>query len=465
MNIEILNDTNGIININMINDTSEFINIIDYIVPDESYYFNDHEVDELYDLCLYLIDEYISENPTIISEPDFDDLIDENIEELIKVHFEDEILFNDDAEDELYDIIQHAKEDYFNHVMSSRSQSNENIQTHKLDIECLTDKINILRDIPQPVQRTKEWYEFRHNLITASNAYKAFETQSSRNQLIYEKCQPIIATDDDAKEVTLLNVNTTLHWGQKYEPLSVMIYEQMHNTKIEDFGCIKHSKYPFLGASPDGINVDLKSDLYGRMLEIKNVVNRIINGIPKKEYWIQMQLQMEVCDLDLCDFLETKFIEYVDYSEFLNDTQPNSNLCTSINGKTKGIFIYFHKKDGKPFYAYKPLNIVEEHEINEWQEKTLDEYQQPEFNYTFMKIIYWKLEELSCVLVCRNKQWFQDNVHILEETWKTIELERVSGYEHRAPVKRTKKEFIPNKTNMPSSGCLLIKPKINVVKL
>ena len=74
MDIEILNDINGIININMINDTSEFINIIDYIVPDESYYFNDHEIDELYDLCLYLIDEYISENPTIISEPDFDDL-------------------------------------------------------------------------------------------------------------------------------------------------------------------------------------------------------------------------------------------------------------------------------------------------------------------------------------------------------------------------------------------------------
>lgn len=65
-----------------------------------------------------------------------------------------------------------------------------------------------------------------------------------------------------------------------------------------------------MGASPDGINVDVNSERYGRMLEIKNIVNREINGIPKKEYWVQMQMQMEVCDLDECDFLETKFVEY-----------------------------------------------------------------------------------------------------------------------------------------------------------
>ena len=31
-----------------------------------------------------------------------------------------------------------------------------------------------------------------------------------------------------------------------------------------------------------GINVDKKSPLFGRMLEIKNIVNREITGIPKK---------------------------------------------------------------------------------------------------------------------------------------------------------------------------------------
>jgi putative phage-type endonuclease len=170
----------------------------------------------------------------------------------------------------------------------------------------ITQQINVLRNKPQPIQRTKEWYEFRHNLITASNAYKAFENQKVKNQLIYEKCKPLdpsLYKEEDIKEVIMVNTNTTLHWGQKYEPLSVKIYEHIYDTKIEDFGCIQHKNYLFIGASPDGINIDPHSKRYGRMLEIKNIVNREINGIPKKEYWVQMQLQMEVCELDECDFL------------------------------------------------------------------------------------------------------------------------------------------------------------------
>ena len=119
-------------------------------------------------------------------------------------------------------------------------------------------KINYLKSKPQPSQRTKEWYEFRHKLITASNAYKAFESPATQNQLIYEKCQPLKAFEEDEdatdnKEIKIVNTNSALHWGQKYEPLSVMIYEHMHNSQVEDFGCIQHRDYKFLGASPDGI--------------------------------------------------------------------------------------------------------------------------------------------------------------------------------------------------------------------
>ena len=42
--------------------------------------------------------------------------------------------------------------------------------------------------------------------------------------------------------------------------------------------------------------------LDGRMLEVKNMYNRDINGIPKEEYWIQMQIQLETCNLECCDF-------------------------------------------------------------------------------------------------------------------------------------------------------------------
>ena len=78
------------------------------------------------------------------------------------------------------------------------------------------------------------------------------------------------------------NINSPFHNGHKYEPLSIIIYEDWFNTKVAEVGAIKHIKYPFLRASPDGINVDPKNPRFGRALEIKNPVNRVLTGIPKK---------------------------------------------------------------------------------------------------------------------------------------------------------------------------------------
>ena len=43
-------------------------------------------------------------------------------------------------------------------------------------------------------------------------------------------------------------------------------------------------------------------------------------------------------------------------------------------------------------------------------------------------------------MVLRNTDWFKNNVGQLETVWKTIEQERISGYEHRAPVRKQRKE-------------------------
>jgi putative phage-type endonuclease len=459
----------------------ELEDVTDKIVPDENYTFlNNEEAIELYDTCVYIMEEFIKNNPTAITEPEFDDIFDENIHELIKTHFDSDICYTDDAEEELEEIIEFAKADFFKFYMPRRSYPNTIILNDNPDYDRITQQLNILRLKPQPPQRTDEWYEFRHNLFTASNAYKAFESQSTRNQLIYEKCQPLnLASDDDVKEVVLVNTNTPLHWGQKYEPLSVKIYEDIYETKIEDFGCIQHDTYKFLGASPDGINVDINSKRYGRMLEIKNIVNREIDGIPKKEYWIQMQLQMAVCDLDECDFLETKFIEYPDVGAFNSDSNELdhededgtafTNVCLSKDGDIKGAIIYFHTKEGKPFYVYKPLDCIHPEDIERWEENTIEMYQGAKYGYTFMKFIYWKLEQMSCVLVTRNKEWFNANVGVLADLWATVEAERVTGYEHRAPNRRQKKEGVDATQLGVGIGvgigkCFLHFEKIKVVK-
>jgi putative phage-type endonuclease len=459
--------------------STELIDITDLIVPDkDATFLNEKEWLELYETCLQLMAEFMNNNPKIISEPEFDDIFDENIQELLYAHFESNIFYNEEAEDELEELLEHAKTDFFTHHFQPRSYPDTCILKEP-NYKEIKQKLRILKAKPQPDQRTKEWYEFRHNLITASNAYKAFENQPTKNQLIYEKCQPINNDNDCSKEIVLVNTNTTLHWGQKYEPLSVKIYEHIYETKVDDFGCIQHDVYKFLGASPDGINVDVKSKRYGRMLEIKNIVNREIDGIPKKEYWIQMQIQMEVCGLDECDFLETRFTEYSDQQSFIDDANESefededgndfTNVCLSKEDKMKGIMIYFHTKEGKPFYVYKPLEYIHPQDIMKWEEKTLDLYQSQEYGYTYMKFIYWKLDQMSCVLVPRNKDWFKNNVWEIEDIWATIKKERKDGYEHRAPNRRIKKEnAFEIMTKSANNHCLLqldkLTGKITIIK-
>ena len=427
-------------------------NILDTLVfEDEPTIFDESNTIELMETALHLMEEYVIDNPSAISDPDFHEDLLEEIKDIFYIQFEEQIFASDFVEDDLNELLEDALNIFVTTFYPERSSGQETTINviEEEDANFINEKeqkIIGLREIPQPQQRTPEWYQFRWNLITASNAWKAFESQSTINQLIYEKCQPIKKFDDNnGDDVKMVNTNSSLHWGQKYEPLSVLIYEHKYKTQVEDFGCIQHPIHKFIGASPDGINVDKNGDRYGRMLEIKNVVSRDINGIPKKEYWVQMQLQMEVCDLDECDFLETKFTEYSDYTAYKNDIISNE--------KMKGIIIYFHTKEGKPFYVYKPLS---ETDITKWEDDTLSLYQSEEYKYTYMKFIYWKLEVFSCVLVLRNKEWFKNNIPQLEKVWKIIEQERVSGYEHRAPVKKVKKET-DNKpfTSTGTQGCLL----------
>jgi putative phage-type endonuclease len=437
-------------------DLEPLIDITDTLIfEDEPSIFTEEYAIDLVETALHLMEKFMEENPTSISEPDFHDILLEEIKEIFYIQIEHHILDNDYIEDDMNDILEYAFNIYITTFHPERSINNGNnseelANTNKETNNIIANKIQGLRDIPQPLQRTPEWYKFRWNLITASNAWKAFESQSTINQLIYEKCQPLKDLTLDIIEeepVKMVNTNSTLHWGQKYEPLSIMIYEDMYNSKVEDFGCIQHPNYSFIGASPDGIIIESNTCRYGRMLEIKNIVNREINGIPKKEYWIQMQLQMEVCDLDECDFLETKFTEYSSSIEFTNDRfideeTGNEDLTLSKDGKMRGIIMHFQAKEGKPFYSYKPLNIINNDDIRFWEESELEKYESEPYNYTFLKFIYWKLEKLSCVLVLRNKEWFKNNVGQLEKVWKTIEQERNTGYEHRAPTKKTKKEQI-----------------------
>lgn len=435
----------------LLSDLDELTDILDDLIfedaEESAALFSEEEETDIINTTIQLMSEYIDENPTAISEPDFHETMIENVKDLLFMHFDNFFATNADMEDEIDDIIDIASDLFYIHFIPKRSFLDTfEKKTKSEEIERIKKRLIELANVPQSTQRTKEWYETRHKLITASNAFRAFENESSINQLIYEKCQPLKIEDIPVKAEPV-NTSTPMHWGQKYEPVSVMYYENLFSTKVAEYGCIQHDEYKFLGASPDGIVSDPLLPRFGRMLEIKNIVNRDIDGIPKKEYWIQMQLQMETCDLNECDFLETRFIEYDSYTDFKGDGE----YLTSVKGEMKGVFMYFSSNEGKPIYKYKPLNMVEEYYDSVWEPEQIDLCEKLGLNW--IKNVYWRLEEVSCVLVLRNRKWFQDNIGQLAKVWDIILKERQSGFEHRAPTKRAKKEN--NETNKVDEVCLL----------
>ena len=409
--------------------------------------YNENVLNDIIEVILSLIYDYVKENPSLLSCYDIDEIIIDEIYEMVDIILEDikydnYVLFLDyekyieeleliNFSFDLYNAMFSVKHSHIDNELESESNKNNFVieVDFKMDsnfVNKMEAHIDYLRSKPQPEQRTNNWYKFRHNLLTASNAHKAFGTQSAQNSLICEKCQPLKQIDPENPEIVKsVNINSPLHHGQKYEPLSVMLYEAKYNTTVEDFGCIQHDNYNFIGASPDGINIKQNSPLFGRMLEIKNVVSRVINGIPKKEYWIQMQLQMEVCDLDYCDFLETKFVEYESENDYKLD-----------NINTKGVILYFSNGTPVPHYLYQPLGLNEE-ESEKWIEEHIENVEE---NMTWIKTIYWKLDTYSCILVERNRSWFENNIVQLGNIWNIILNERVEGHAHRLPQKKATKK-------------------------
>jgi putative phage-type endonuclease len=403
----------------------------------------EEDVNELSNNLYQLFEEYHAANIISISYTKF---VPDMLEHVAQIIFQDLLagtLCEPDDYEELFEFVENTLEVWYDFASYERrsisygSTIHEKTKTNNA-IDLLTQKITSLQNIKQPKQKSKEWYEFRHGMISASNLWKALGSESNQNSLIYEKCQPLESTSQQSFYSN--NTESALHWGNKYEQVTVMIYENMFNTQVGEFGCIRHPSYDFIGASPDGINIDPTNQRYGRMLEIKNVVNRDITGIPKEDYWVQTQIQMEVCDLDECDFVETRFLEHPNADAFYADEEHDYKgvtLCFIERTKMDQVAT----KSGGPTYIYMPVDApLDEEAIEEWtqQQKAM----QKNNGLVLLETQYWYLAEFSCVYIPRNKKWFSAVIPKITNIWTTILKERVDGYDHRAPKKKLNKNAV-----------------------
>lgn len=306
-------------------------------------------------------------------------------------------------------------------------------------------RVQALLKLEQHAQLTEGWFKARQTCITASSAssllvrdyatcdsyVKSFGLEytfdysgkccnpySSKQQYFLDKCRG-----------STFKGNIATYHGQKYESVVTDLYKNDTGKEVLEFGLIRHPKLSWLAASPDGITND------GIMIEIKCPYRRKITGITPLYYFIQVQLQLEVCDLEFCDFLEYEFVEFKTEEEWLDtetlDTKfKHIGLLIQIEKKNIDQDIIPNPSDNE--YIFPPRNLLDNtHLLLEWANLTISERKNKlkirdlaySTNSTSMYIIticFWKVGDSCTTRIQRDPEWFANVKPVFEREWNLI---------------------------------------------
>jgi putative phage-type endonuclease len=268
-------------------------------------------------------------------------------------------------------------------------------------------KVLALLKKPQFAQRTPEWFLARKEKITASEAAsclfkdentcseyvkyfniknfkydnKGVNPYENLNQYIIKKCEEFIPFTDTPHTI----------WGKKYEDSALRLYKLLTKKHVLEFGLLPHYRNKWLAASPDGITTD------GIMLEIKCPMSRkILAGYMPFYYYTQVQIQLEVCNLDECHFLECKMVETTFDKFFNQDKELDEYDGVIVMNKLTGI------------YTYPDINILTKNDFVEW----LKNFDCNDYEYTC-----YRIEQYNLITVERSKIWFNNIKPTLKQVW------------------------------------------------
>lgn len=316
-------------------------------------------------------------------------------------------------------------------------------------------QFDVLRAIELPPQRTDAWYAMRNGMLTASDGGTV---------LGLSKYDPEYTVYVKKISKQPFESNLYCYHGKKHEEIATMIYERRMNIKIDEFGLMQHPVHKIVGASPDGIcngkKLDgfHKSKFVGRMLEIKCPYSRKIKmeGDVKGEicpihYWVQVQLQLECCDLDECDFWQCKITEYQNRDAFLEDTDPDEPFLSKSHGLEKGCLIqlmpkmslkeFKHEQLKEGFgedkvnnmtyddmiythaiFLYPPRIEMSPFECDRWISDRISQFHFDDLydKWHIDKVIYWKLELSHNVTIPRDRAWFAEVLPKYRTAWNRI---------------------------------------------
>ena len=259
-----------------------------------------------------------------------------------------------------------------------------------------------IRSAPQIEQRTENWFKESLTILSGSQYATILKQGRTRGQLVLEKAG-ITKRETGGPTVVMSAQLNPFMWGIRFEPVVKQIYEALTNTKVAELGRLRHATNQRLGASPDGLVVQDRSEeqkRFGRFVEFKAPVTRqIYNKVPD-EYRVQMQIQMEVGDVEECDYLEVKF-----KSVYKNPYSPPQEESPPVY--QGNIFIVEEQKNESMRYEYSPLNDMDWKPVLGAEEQLLE-------------TIPWYTNEWYLTTVPRERDWYGSVKEKEMEFWRDV---------------------------------------------
>jgi len=214
-------------------------------------------------------------------------------------------------------------------------------------------------------------------------------------------------------------------WGIRFEPVVKQIYEYKYGATIKELGRLIHPTYDKCSASPDGLVYSCpKSEKRGRLIEIKCPVTREIDGSIPKDYYAQIQMQLQVTKLKKCDYVEAAF------SSKYNNT-PEKIGPGLFNGFIALIRYNIMIGSQEFYYIYSPVNVD-----CEWKPEIKD-------GEEIVEIIPWRLIVWQEQVVTRNDDWWTSIKPVIDTFWEDVEKAKRGEFivpETTRPQKKLKEE-------------------------
>jgi hypothetical protein len=298
-----------------------------------------------------------------------------------------------------------------------------------------------LPHMPQTPQKSAEWHAESRDVLSG-HEFGALVTGSASSRLaaLLKKCAPPVpptaALSGDSQHVFLTPAEGSLSpfkWGWRFEPVARDLFATLYADGVanvfDGLGRIRHPLLPRLGASPDGLII--AGPRAGRLVELKCPITRQLNGSIPMDYWFQMQLQAEVCNVDAVEYFEASFGTAL--GPLTSDLQRSLAAPPCAAAPFIGALAVVSPAPDAPWTAYTyeysplaPATSAGVETVAAWR-PTL-----PSAEAVVLETAFWWVKDAFHKTVLRNPRWW-DAVGrpAYEAFWDEVDAARVDGrYAH-----------------------------------